>query len=133
MAAAAPAGWLPAAATAHLPLPPPARCRLQGQSKGAALLAWHPAKQRLLAASSLALVEYDAVSGARRHLAEAPGAPLRVAYAPSGGSVVLLTKVGWGGDVCFGLALCVQGGYQRQHGASVHAAPLLLLALPLAP
>lgn len=60
--------------------------------KGAALLAWHPNRQRLLAATGVAVVEYDAVSGARRNLVEAPGTPLRVAYTPSGSGVVLLTK-----------------------------------------
>ena len=59
----------------------------------AALLAWHPSRQRLLTATTAAVVEYDAVSGARRNLVEVVGTPLRLAYTPSGGAVVLLTKV----------------------------------------
>lgn len=70
-------------------------------AKGALLLAWHPTRQRLLAASTAAAVEYDAVSGARRNLVEVTGTPLRVCYTPNGGAVVLLTKVraweGWAG------------------------------------
>ena len=61
--------------------------------KGASLLAWHPTRQRLVAASPAVAVEYDAVSGARRHLVEVTGAPLRLTYTPSGAAVVLLTKV----------------------------------------
>ncbi|PSC69692.1 Transducin WD40 repeat-like superfamily [Micractinium conductrix] len=60
--------------------------------KAPPLLAWHPAADRLLTASTAALVEYDAVSGARRNLVEPGGLPLRVRYTPSGGAVVLLTR-----------------------------------------
>ena len=76
------------------PLPTPALSRrLQGTGvKSTALLAWHPTKQRLVAATTAAVVEYDAVSGTRRNLAEVTGTPLRLAYTPSGGAVVLLTK-----------------------------------------
>jgi hypothetical protein len=61
--------------------------------KGASLLAWHPTRQRLLTASTAAVVEYDAVSGSRRSLVEVTGTPLGLAYTPSGAAVILLTKV----------------------------------------
>jgi hypothetical protein len=67
--------------------------------KGATLLAWHPTRQRLLTASTAAVVEYDAVSGSRRNLVEVVGTPLGLAYTPSGGVVILLTKVGVAGSV----------------------------------
>lgn len=68
---------------------------LQGvPSRGVRLLAWHPTRQRLLTASTAAVVEYDTVSGARRNLVEVTGTPLRLSYTPSGSAVVLLTKVG---------------------------------------
>lgn len=67
---------------------------MQGVTLRAAnLLAWHPTRQRLLTASTAAMVEYDAVSGARRSLVEVAGTPLRVCYTPNGAAVVLLTKV----------------------------------------
>lgn len=65
----------------------------QTGSRAAPLLAWHPTKQRLLAASGGAVVEYDAISGARRSLVEAAGTPLRLMYTPGGASVVMLTRV----------------------------------------
>lgn len=61
--------------------------------KGASLLAWHPTRQRLLTASTAAVVEYDAVSGSRRNLVELSGTPLAVTYTPSGNAVILLSKV----------------------------------------
>jgi hypothetical protein len=64
--------------------------------KAASLLAWHPTRQCLLTASTAAVVEYDAVSGARRNLVEGTGTPLHVTYTPNGSGVVLLTKVGGG-------------------------------------
>ncbi len=90
----------PPTAAAAAAVPPPARwCKhpavVQAEAaKAAPLLAWHPAKQRLVAVTPTALVEYDAVSGTRRNLAEVSGTPLRCAYTPSGAAVVLLTKVG---------------------------------------
>lgn len=100
-------GTLPVGRGRHPPIRPPlfqppaasftAGCTLynpQGVAfKAPPLLAWHPAADRLLTASTAALVEYDAVSGARRNLVEPGGLPLRVRYTPSGGAVVLLTRV----------------------------------------
>jgi hypothetical protein len=72
-------------------------CDLQGVAiKAANLLAWHPTRQRLLTASTAAVVEYDTVSGARRNLVETGVTPLRVLYTPNGGAVVMLTKVSRG-------------------------------------
>ena len=38
------------------------------------------------------MTEYDAVTGCRRRLVEVGGTPLRLAYAPGGGSLVVLTR-----------------------------------------
>lgn len=99
-------GQAPRSATAAatrlllVPLPPPSTLSCsplpcQTASRAAPLLAWHPTKQRLLAASGGAVVEYDAISGARRSLVEAAGSPLRLVYTPGGASVVMLTRVGF--------------------------------------
>lgn len=72
--------------------------------KAAGLLAWHPTRQRLLVASPVAAVEYDAVSGARRNLVEVAGTPLHVTYTPSGSAIILLTKVGLGRRLTAGSA-----------------------------
>ena len=86
------AAWLPAPGAA--PLTSSILPRSQGVAvKGASLLAWHPTRQRLLTASTAAVVEYDAVSGSRRNLVEVTGTQLGLAYTPSGAAVILLTKV----------------------------------------
>eukprot|EP00887_Chlorella_sp_A99_P003020 scaffold9.g3020.t1 len=54
--------------------------------------AWHPRLPRLAIATPAAVCELDAVSGCTRNAGDAPGTPLRMAYTPDGGSLVLLTR-----------------------------------------
>lgn len=66
---------------------------LQGiDSRPDAPLCWHPRDPVLAVAVGEAVVEYDALSGCRRHLAEAPGVILELRYSHDANSLVALTQ-----------------------------------------